>query len=334
MILNRGAAMRKSGYRRKSNRNKIVFFSLLFWMIAGATSLLLLNTESQRIFSDGSEIMGKHYLGVAYPAVSRGIGLYERPYHKTSHNIKDDSNGYLIASEPTEMEKTDPAPNTPTIEKEKTSTENPPSAVVDTVAAKGPPKILIYHTHATESYQPVTEGNFHSMQEPCTVREAGSLVKQALEEKGIPVLHDKTLHDVPSYNQSYGRSILTAQKHLADNPSIQIVIDLHRDAAGVNGSKAYTFELNGVSAAQFSLVVGQGNGNKKQLTEFANRINSKANAMYPGFARGIIEKTYRYNQHICDQAILLELGNNQNDISQVRRSAGYFAEVIAALMDE
>lgn len=203
--------------------------------------------------------------------------------------------------------------------------------VVDTTKGKAP-VVLIYHTHASESYQPVTEGNFHSLGEAGTVREVGNVMTQALEAKGIPVLHDMTLHDSPSYNQSYSRSIQTVKNHLAKNPSIKIVIDLHRDAASYAGNKGKTVNINGETVASYSLVIGQDNANLKQLTAFGNEINRTAEKMYPGFGGHIIEKQYRFNQYVSDHALLLEIGNNENTIQQVKATGKYFANVVEAYL--
>jgi len=70
------------------------------------------------------------------------------------------------------------------------------------------------------------------------------------------------------------------------------------------------------------------------LTDFANRINQKANSLYPGFSKGIILKEYRYNQFIDDNCILLEMGNNLNTIEEVRVSAALFARVIEEILKE
>lgn len=205
--------------------------------------------------------------------------------------------------------------------------------VLDTEESKKP-LVLIYHTHATESYQPVTEGNFHSIGEDGTVREVGNELTKALEAKGIPVIHDKTIHDNPSYNQSYDRSIQTAKNYLAKNPSIKIVIDLHRDAASYSGNVGKTVNVNGNKAATYSLVIGKGNANVEKLHLFANRINAEADKLYPGMAGKIIEKQYRFNQYICDQAMLLEVGNNENTIDQVKLTGKYFADIIEAYLKD
>ncbi|MDO4553335.1 MAG: stage II sporulation protein P, partial [Bacillota bacterium] len=116
---------------------------------------------------------------------------------------------------------------------EEAAGEISPVPLVD--SGGGTPRVLIYHTHATESYQPVSEGNFHSTGEAGTVREVGAVLAAELEARGIAVFHDKTLHDNPSYNQSYSRSMETLQSLLAQYPSVEIIIDLHRDAAAYSG---------------------------------------------------------------------------------------------------
>lgn len=218
--------------------------------------------------------------------------------------------------------------------------ENKPAAgetgsvpVLDTEESKNP-VVLIVHTHATESYQPVSEGNFHSTAEEGTVRDVGNELTKALEAKGIHVIHDKTLHDNPSYNESYGRSLATVKNYLAKNPSIKIVIDLHRDAAGYTGNAGKVTTIGGEKVATYSLVIGKGNDNLQQLLQFANRIIEQSNKLYPGMAGRIIEKEYRFNEYVSNQYMLLEVGNNENTIEQVRRTGIYFADVIEAYLKE
>ena len=90
------------------------------------------------------------------------------------------------------------------IEKEPESEPPQELQIADSVKS---PQVLIYHTHTTESYQPVTEGNFHSVNKIGTVREVGDVLAERLEELGYQVIHDETIHDHPSYSQSYSRSL-------------------------------------------------------------------------------------------------------------------------------
>ena len=73
------------------------------------------------------------------------------------------------------------------------------------VTVTGDPQVIIYHTHSTESYMPYDESNYHREEEEGTVRDVGNVLEKELKKKGINVIHDKTLHDRPSYNESYNR---------------------------------------------------------------------------------------------------------------------------------
>ncbi len=100
---------------------------------------------------------------------------------------------------------------------------------------KGSGNIIIYHTHATESYLPVAASNAHTTELASTVREAGETLKTQLEAHGFSVVHDMTLHDYPSYNKSYNRSLETVKKLCGAYGNKKLVIDFHRDAATSSG---------------------------------------------------------------------------------------------------
>ncbi|MBR4020886.1 MAG: stage II sporulation protein P, partial [Firmicutes bacterium] len=198
--------------------------------------------------------------------------------------------------------------------------------------ATGDPRVLIYHTHATESYRPSTAGNYHTTKEANTVREAGTIMAETLEARGIPVIHDKTIHDNPSYNASYERSYETVTAILRENPSIECIIDLHRDAiAGT--AEGPTEIVHGKTCAYYSYVVGSTAPTYASNKAFLNRLNAIAASDYDGFTANILERPYYYNQELCDKSILLELGNNRNHINDVRRSAEVFGELLADALE-
>ena len=111
------------------------------------------------------------------------------------------------------------------------------------------PAVLIVHTHATESYLPASEGNYHTKKKENTVRDVGAVLAQALKDEGIASVHDQTLHDNPSYSQSYSRSYETIQSLLKKYPTVKCVIDLHRDAIS-SDSKASTVSVGGKQCAR------------------------------------------------------------------------------------
>lgn len=98
------------------------------------------------------------------------------------------------------------------------------------------PRILIVHTHATESYtmeagwEYSASSDYRTLDPAFNMIRVGEAMTRILEEAGIAVLHDTTLHDYPSYNGSYDKTLESIEGYLAQYPSIQMVIDVHRDA--------------------------------------------------------------------------------------------------------
>ena len=214
---------------------------------------------------------------------------------------------------------------------EETFSEDVSVTVKDSVDS---PQVLIYHTHTTESYRPVTQGNFHSVAKEGTVRQVGDALALRLEELGYSVIHDETIHDNPSYNQSYARSLETAKGYLDKYPGIVMVVDLHRDAAGYAGSVGKVISVDGKNVASYGYVVGQGNPNVGALNQTVKDLNRIAGDLYPGFTGKLIEKEYKFNQYISDHHILLEVGNNENTIEQTQLTGRYLGDVIGAYLKE
>lgn len=196
---------------------------------------------------------------------------------------------------------------------------------------KGSGNIIIYHTHATESYLPVAASNAHTTELASTVREAGETLKTQLEAHGFSVVHDMTLHDYPSYNKSYNRSLETVKKLCGSYGNKKLVIDFHRDAATSSG-KGKTATIDGKEVAAFCLVVGTKNDNYDTIRGLADKITETANQMYPGFAKAVVEKPYKFNGYVSDAYILLEVGNNANTIDQVNAAMPYLANVFAEVV--
>lgn len=192
----------------------------------------------------------------------------------------------------------------------------------------GKPRVLIYHTHATESYLPATSGNYHTTKEANTVREAGEILARTLESEGINVIHDKSIHDNPSYDASYDRSYEAVKKILKDNPSIECIIDLHRDAIA-GSAEGPTETVNGRTCASYSYVLSNTTATYLSNKALLDELNTIATKNYDGYTANILERPYWYNQELCDKAILIEMGNNRNHISDVRRTAEVFGQMLA-----
>lgn len=216
----------------------------------------------------------------------------------------------------------------------KETEENRDDSKEEQLKVSSDPLVIIYHTHSSESYMPYKESNYHRAEEEGTVREVGNVLEKELENKGISVIHDKTVHDRPSYNDSYTRSLETIQSLVSKYPTAVYVIDLHRDAAAVSAEKGRYIEIDGKRVATFSMVVGMANENSTELYAFADKVSKKAGSMYDGFGGYIIEKDYNYNEFVSNRALLLEVGNNKNTIEEARLCGEYFAHVLAEVIKE
>ncbi len=203
------------------------------------------------------------------------------------------------------------------------------------------PYILIYHTHGTEAYLPITTDRFHSENREYNVLAVGETIAKVLEEKGHKLKWVDKYHDIPSYNESYNNSLATVNEELSKNKSIKIILDIHRDGieteiptALSKAQQAARVTIDGKSVATFSLVIGPNNPNKEQLIKFANYIRHTAESMYPGLFKGIIIKqSGRFNQYLSDYCALIEVGSNLNTIDEARESAKYIGEILHKVIE-
>ena len=125
------------------------------------------------------------------------------------------------------------------------------------------PTVLILHTHGTESYtkqpgEPYTESSaFRTLDKEYNMISLGDHLANLLEAGGVRVLHDRELHDYPSYSGSYSHARKSINAYLKEHPSIRLVLDLHRDASGDNSNQMRTAAtVDGKPSAQLMLVVG------------------------------------------------------------------------------
>ncbi len=190
------------------------------------------------------------------------------------------------------------------------------------------PVVLIVHTHATETYLPATEGNYHSKKKENSVRDVGQVLAESLEEEGIAVVHDETLHDSPSYSSSYSRSYETIQNLLERYPTIECVIDLHRDAIAADGSGAVV-SVSGKTCAKYMYVVSTAVPTYQSNLKFVSALNENATRSYGGFTGSVLERGYQYNQGMSDKYLLVEFGNNRNHIEDVRNTARIYGKILA-----
>ncbi len=203
------------------------------------------------------------------------------------------------------------------------------------------PQVLILHTHATESYTKVNGQHYEESSERRTtnndynITAVGTLLMNSLNDVGINTIQSKNQHDYPSYTGSYSRSYETATEYLEKYPSIKMVIDLHRDAIVTeNGYHTpFSTEINGTNYAQIMMVVGS-NANGEEHNTYMTNMNVAANIhymldeKYPDIMRDILFSASRYNQHLSQGWLLIEMGTSGNTLDDAFNSAELLADVI------
>ena len=205
------------------------------------------------------------------------------------------------------------------------------------------PKILIYHTHTTEAYT-ATKASPYVQTSTYRTRDVGKsviAVGEALAQRlrtqyGFSVIHDITDHEPPSLKTAYDRSEQTMLSYLERYPSLVLFIDIHRDAS--SDTSDYVM-VDGLPTARLMCVVGQGTKYAEKpdfetnyalastLTENLRRIDKC-------LARDVRVKTGRYNQHVGQMNLLIEVGHNANTLEQALNAVPSLAESLAlALAD-
>ena len=207
------------------------------------------------------------------------------------------------------------------------------------------PQVLILHSHGSECYTPAPgadilySGNHRSTDSRYNVVLAGNAMAEELEMAGIPVLHDRTLYDYPSYSGAYDRSLAAIETALAQYPSIQFILDVHRDAIEDTEGNEYKVisETGQGSAAQLTLVVGSdGSGlphpNWMENLRLAVALQNQIAGEEPTLMRPILLRKSRYNQHATAGSLLVEVGAAGNAPEEAELAARLFARQLAELL--
>lgn len=195
-------------------------------------------------------------------------------------------------------------------------------------------QILIYHTHSQEGYADSTPGDPNS-----SVLALGERLTQLLRDQyGFNVLHHMGEYDVKDRDNAYSYAGPALEQILAENPSIEVVIDLHRD--GVPETAHLVSEVNGKQTAQIMFFNGlsrtTANGNIAHLANpnladnlaFSFQMKLAAEEYYPGFARATYLKGYRYNLHYRPKSLLVEVGAQTNTLEEAMNAMEPLADIL------
>ena len=203
------------------------------------------------------------------------------------------------------------------------------------------PKVLIYHTHSQEAFADSRKG-----EERDTIVGVGEYLAQLLNETyQIPTLHHKGVYDLIDgkldRSRAYELALPEVEKILKENPSIEVVIDLHRD--GVGDSTHLVEEINGKSTAQIMFFNGMSRTKANGPIEYLKNPYIEDNLAfslqmqlaaqkYPGFTRRIYLKSYRYNMHVTPKTLLVEAGAQTNTVEEMRNAMEILAETLDTVL--
>lgn len=198
------------------------------------------------------------------------------------------------------------------------------------------PTVLILHSHGTESYKGTS--GYRTTSNKKNVVAVGTALKKVLEEAGIQVVHDKTLHDSPSYSDAYGNARKSIEKYLKKYPTIALVLDIHRDSVTDDSGRQMTFRISedGESVAQLMLVVGTDAGGLthpdwQSNMALAVKLHAQLEKNTPGICRAISFRSQRFNQDLSPGALIVEVGAAGNTQKEALAAAERLGQAIIDL---
>ena len=218
------------------------------------------------------------------------------------------------------------------------------SSAPDITAEGDGPQVLIFHSHATEAYTMAgtdvyeESDSYRTLNTQQNMVRVGAEMAEIFEAAGIQVIHDETLYDYPSYNEAYNRSSQGVAHWLEEYPSIQLVLDVHRDALAASDGTIYKTVAGTVeNCAQVMMVMGsdamgQEHPNWRVNLSLAVRIQKALTEKWSTLARPVVLRTSRFNQHQSPGEILLEVGTHGNTLQEAITAARLFARTVADLM--
>lgn len=207
------------------------------------------------------------------------------------------------------------------------------------------PTVLILHTHSTESYKQgpgeryQESSAYRTLDENYNMISIGDELVRLLDAEGITAVHDRTLHDYPSYNGSYNHARKSIAAYLKEYPTIRLILDLHRDASDDYNNQMRTHALvNGQSSAQLMLVVGTDKSglehpNWEENLALALKLHTQCERIAPGIMRYVNLRAQRFNQDMSTGALIVEIGAAGNTHTEALIATKVLADAIVSIAE-
>ena len=208
------------------------------------------------------------------------------------------------------------------------------------------PQILIIHTHSSEAYTQAGLDRYTASDSNRTedtqfnIVRIGDELTEILTDCGLNVIHDRGIYDYPSYTGSYSRSGAAIEQYLQSYPTIQIVLDIHRDALGSDGVVYKTMaEEDGSCASQIMLLAGSDDSglahpgwqNNLALALYLQNAVVQQN---PTLMRPVSLVRERYNQHLTPGSLIVEVGSSGNTLQEALAAIRLFGKAVGPAVCE
>ena len=203
----------------------------------------------------------------------------------------------------------------------------------------GKPSILIYHTHTTECYRN-EDGITNSRDPERNVVAVGEAMAKVFRAAGYETIHITEIFNEPDFMSAYSTARKTVEKVLKENPTVQVVLDIHRDSISEGGVDYYPVtEIEGGKAAQVMIVCGtdaKGLDHPDWPKNFAYglAVSRKMGELYGQLSRPVNLRRDRFNTHFTPYTLLLEVGSSANTLDQAKLGAECTARAMIALWNE
>ncbi len=220
---------------------------------------------------------------------------------------------------------------------------------IDLSVKESEPSVLIFHSHTTETYQ-ISDRNFYatssltrSNDSAVNMIRVGKQIKEEIESMGFKVIHDTEIHDA-TYSTAYSHSKASAEEYLEKYPSIQIVLDIHRDAIHPSSSSKIkpVTEIEGKKSAQIMIISGcQEQGNPIQnfpdwrynLT-FAVHLQEKLEELFPSITRPLYFCPRKYNMNLTHCSLLVEVGSDANTLEEAVYAGKCLGKAVGEILED
>ncbi|MBS3948843.1 MAG: stage II sporulation protein P [Dethiobacter sp.] len=335
---------KRTRWDRKRGRSRIGY---AFWAVILVVVLLVLASRTLAIpvlsgeggigaFWPDQEAFYRHVLGLVIPGVGspassgekpQEAGGYEEEVAKVAGPLHPRS---IFAAQIPYLDEVAKRPQPLIHQVNNLAREQQPTIVVPQQLRQGLGKVIIYHTHTTESFVP-TAGKKFTEDLALTVARLGEQLATLLrEEYAIPVVHNQDVHDIPR-STSYEVALTTVRGLLEEHQDTVLLIDLHRD--GVD-RQISTLRVEGQAVGRILFVVGSRHPQWQENFSRALFLHERLEEIAPGLSRGVRERPLVYNQHLHPGALLIEVGGHENSLQEAMRAVPYLAQALAKLYYE